>query len=45
MEQSATYLEESETYLEQSATSESSVTWDGAEVKLRKVLEGFWHVT
>ena len=44
LEQSATYLEQSATYLEQSATSEQSVTWDGAECKLRKLLEGFRHV-
>ena len=45
LEQSATNLEQSVTYLEQSATSEQSVTWDGAEWKLRKLLEAFRHVT
>ena len=45
LEQSATYLEQSATYLEQSATSEQSVTWDGAEWKLRKLVKGFRHVT
>ena len=30
-EESATYLEQSANYLEQSATSEQSVTWDGAD--------------
>ena len=44
-EKSVTYLEQSATYLEQSATSEQSVTWDETEWKLRKLLEGFRHVT
>ena len=44
-EESATYLEQSATYLEQSATYlEQIVTWDGAEWKRRKFLEGFRHV-
>ena len=33
------------TYLEQNATSEQSVTLDVAEQKLKKLLEGFTHVT
>ena len=52
LEQSATYLEHSATYLKQSATfpgqsetSEQSVTWDRAERKHGKLLEGFRHVT
>ena len=45
LEQSVTYLEQSVTWLEQSATSELSVTWDEAELKLRKLFKGFRHVT